>query len=109
MAVDPTCYYGDLADAVAYFTDERLNEQDFLGKSSDNQEKAPLAATRAIDALKFSGVRRLYMTCLKLIPMRPKQKSKLRMMLKSCSSREMIKMMYHKTSSLRLGKKLTSC
>lgn len=54
MAIDPASYYGDLADAVTYFEDA-LHETDFLGASDADKEKALLAATRAIDALKFRG------------------------------------------------------
>lgn len=54
MAISPNDYYGELSDAVTYFEDA-LHETDFLGASDADKEKALLAATRAIDALKFRG------------------------------------------------------
>lgn len=54
MAIDPTKYYGTLLEAETYFG-ERLHETDYLGASTANKEKALLAATRAIDALRFAG------------------------------------------------------
>lgn len=47
-------YYGTVALADTYF-DARLHETDWTGQSDARKEKALLAATRSIDALRYAG------------------------------------------------------
>lgn len=54
MAIDPSLFYGTVAGGDTYFS-QRLHESDWSIATTDNKEKALLAATQDVDALKFSG------------------------------------------------------
>lgn len=56
MAVDSKLYYRTLTDADEYF-DDQLSADDWTTATSTNKERALLAATRAIDALRYKGVK----------------------------------------------------
>jgi len=57
MAVDPNLYYRTIAEADDYFADQ-LFASDWTNASDDDKGKALLAATRAVDQLRFSGVKK---------------------------------------------------
>ena len=54
MADDPTKYYRTVADADAYFEDQ-LFANDWTSAAAGDKYKALLAATRAVDKLRFKG------------------------------------------------------
>jgi hypothetical protein len=56
MPIDEDTYYSTVAAADAYFAN-RLHEYDWSASSSENREKALLAATQDIDALVFAGLK----------------------------------------------------
>lgn len=53
---EPT-YYRTIADADNYFSSQ-LYATDWTGASDDDKEKALIMATRAVDSLKYAGVKR---------------------------------------------------
>lgn len=60
-------YYRTLTDANAYFR-EQLYSTDWTGASDDDKARALLAATRAVDSLKFRGYKKTVYDLLEADP-----------------------------------------
>jgi hypothetical protein len=54
MPIDPDTYYSEVADADTYFG-ERLHQTDWSTATTEDKERALLAASRDVDRLEYAG------------------------------------------------------